>query len=234
MKSLYLGSYFGIPVKVHSSFLLILVMIAYIAFTEEMTGKEALLFSSLIFLMFFSVLLHEYGHALMARRYNIKTVDIIMSPIGGLARMELPPLMPKKELMIALAGPMVNLFIAAMIYLIFRIMGLTGLSPDYEVVDLLDVMAHPIGYLELLAGINVVLFGFNLIPAFPMDGGRILRALLSLRLTRLKATGIAVMIGQSFAVGFMIYGALNQLWSLLLIGPVIFMMARREYDIVRR
>lgn len=226
MRALNLGSYLGIPVKVHSSFGIILCFVGYMAYSEGMTLKETLVFSSLIFLMFVSVLLHEYGHALMARHYGIRTVDIILSPIGGLARMERLPSEPKKELMVAFAGPLVNLVIAVLIYLLLRFIGIRELNPD---TDMITMITHPIGYLALFALLNVVLFGFNLVPAFPMDGGRILRALLSLFLTRKLATRIAMVVGQALAIGFVIFGTLNQVWSLVLIGPVIFLMARREY-----
>lgn len=97
MRSWNLGTYLGIPVKVHGTFILILCFIAYMALSESMSIKETLLFISVLFLMFFSVLLHEYGHALMARHYGIKTVDIILSPIGGLARMERLPVEPRRN-----------------------------------------------------------------------------------------------------------------------------------------
>lgn len=229
MRSFYLGSYLGIPVKVHSSFGLILCFIGYMAYSEGLALKETLLFSSLTFLIFFSVLLHEYGHALMARRYGIRTVDIIMSPVGGLARMERLPEDPKKELMVAFAGPLVNLVIAGIIYLFLRSLGIRELNPDAE---MMTIIAHPIGYLALVAVMNLVLFAFNLVPAFPMDGGRILRALLSLMMSRKSATRIAVVIGQALAIGFVIFGAYNKIWSLVLIGPIIFLMARREYQMV--
>jgi len=168
----------------------------------------------------------------MARRYGIRTIDIILSPIGGLARMERLPSEPKKELMVAFAGPLVNLVIALLIYLLLRFIGIRELNPDPDVNDIMTMITHPIGYLALFALLNVVLFGFNLVPAFPMDGGRILRALLSLFFTRKLATRIAMIVGQALAIGFVIFGTLNEIWSLVLIGPVIFLMARREYAVV--
>lgn len=229
MKSLSLGSYFRIPVYIHWSFFMILFFIGYVVISEEMDLFHSSAFSLYIFLVFFCVVLHEYGHALMARRYGIGTQDIIITPIGGLARLQGMPAEPKGELMIAIAGPLVNLVIAILLLLIFYALGIGIISPD---VDDLSILVNPIGFLHLVMILNFILFAFNLIPAFPMDGGRILRALLSIKLGKQKATLIASIIGRALAIGFIIVAGINHMPGLLFIGFFIFIMAGKEYKAV--
>lgn len=229
MKSLSLGRYFRIPVFVHWSFLFILVFISYTSISEGMDLTQVAAFSLYIFLVFFCVVLHEYGHALMARRYGIETQDIIITPIGGLARLRGMPMEPKGELMIAIAGPLVNLAIAAVILLILYGLGVGIILPD---TDDLNILTNPIGFLHLVLILNLILFTFNLIPAFPMDGGRILRALLCFKFDRRKATLIVSIIGRIIAVAFVLFATYNKLPSLLFIGIFIFIMAGREYRAV--
>jgi Zn-dependent protease len=141
--------------------------------------------------VFGCVLLHELGHALMARRFGINTRDITLYPIGGVARLERMPRAPGAELLIALAGPAVNFVLAAgLLFLLFLGAGEVGF------------MSIPGVFLETLLSINLMLGLFNLIPAFPMDGGRVLRALLSGWLGRMQATVIAATVGKTLAVCF--------------------------------
>lgn len=225
MKALSLGRYFRIPVYVHWSFSLIIIFLSYVIISEGMGLKQASAFSLYILIVFFCVILHEYGHALMARRFGIDTQDIIITPIGGLARLRGMPMDPKGELMIAIAGPLVNLAIAILIFLLLYTMGIGIIMPDAE--DL-TILTNPIGFLHLVLMLNVILFVFNLIPAFPMDGGRILRALLSMKLGLRKATFIASIIGRALALGFIFLAANNKLPGLLFIGIFIFIMAGKE------
>lgn len=178
-----------------------------------------------VLLVFLCVVLHEYGHALTARKFGVKTEDIILSPIGGVARLRSMPEKPKHEFLIAIAGPMVNLVIATFLGIILF------LSTQHILPQISDfTFNNPLEFVRYIVWINLGLFLFNLIPAFPMDGGRILRSLLAVKLGKLKATKIASMVGRIFAIGFIIFGVFNQQLTLSLIGLYIFMMAGMEYD----
>jgi len=155
---------------------------------------------TLVTVIFACVVLHELGHALAARRFGVQTKDIILMPIGGVARLERMPKRPQEELVVALAGPAVNVAIAAVLLLItVPFIGISGLQ-------------NPTSLATNLVGktiaVNVAMIVFNMLPAFPMDGGRVLRALLSIRIGHLKATKIAAGVGQSMAVLFGLGGLL--------------------------
>lgn len=181
-----------------------------------------------IMTLFLCVVLHEYGHALAARRYGIVTRDIILSPIGGLARLEAIPREPRKELIIAIAGPIVNVCI-------FIIIAVSLLITKGTIFPLhFDFPTNSIEFLKLVLLLNAVLFLFNLIPAFPMDGGRILRALLAYKLEYKKATFIASRIGRIFSVLFVLYAVNSYSIVLGFIGVFIFIMAGNEYKAVLR
>jgi len=175
-----LGRIAGIDVFVHPTFLLILLLPG--------VWEIGLLTMAAVF---GCVLLHEFGHALMARRYGIGTRDITLYPIGGVARLERMPRAPGAELLIALAGPAVNFAIVAALVML----GVLGLMGG-------ELSAAPGDFLGTLLGINLFLGLFNLIPAFPMDGGRVLRALLSGLTGRATATIIAATIGRILAIVF--------------------------------
>jgi Zn-dependent protease/CBS domain-containing protein len=202
----------GIDVRVHATFLLLLGAIAYLYGVHGTPGAAvwAVLFWLALFLC---VLLHEFGHALAARAYGIKTVDITLLPIGGIARMERMPEKPIQELIVAVAGPLVNLVISIGLALTLLLFASGDLQPRV----LLDPL-RPNLLVNLLI-LNIAMMLFNLIPAFPMDGGRILRALLATRLEYARATQIAATIGQGLALAFGIIGAFqwNFLWVLLAI-----------------
>jgi Zn-dependent protease/predicted transcriptional regulator len=221
----HIGTFFGIPVKIHWSFGLLLLFITYTVLSTEMKSWQAFAYGGLVLTIFFCVILHEYGHALTGKKFGVITQDIIVSPIGGLARMQSMPEKPMHEFYITIAGPLVNLVIGIVIGLIFYLS--TGrFSMDLNTYDL----ENPIEYIRLLAPINFTLFLFNLIPAFPMDGGRILRSLLATKIGKVKATKFASFIGKVLAVCFVIYGVFDQQLILALIGLFIFMMAGQEYD----
>ncbi len=185
-------------------------------------------FITYVLLLFVCVVFHEYGHALTARKYGVVTRDIILSPIGGVARLESMPEKPKQEFFIAIAGPLVNVVIAGILGLILFFT--TGrVLPDVNEFRFDD----PIEFVRYIAWMNLALFMFNLIPAFPMDGGRILRSLLAAKLGKVRATKIAMRIGRVLAIGFIIFGIFNQQLVLALIGLFIFMMAGQEYDQTR-
>lgn len=192
--SLKLGRILGIDVYLHVTFLLLLGVIASahaVAGGSLAAGLNSVTFLGAIFLC---VLLHEFGHALAARRYSIHTRDITLLPIGGVANLERMPSKPAHELWVALAGPLVNVVIAGLlaVWLLF--------SGSWTPLGSLSTTSGP--FAERLLAVNVFLVLFNLLPAFPMDGGRVLRAVLAMRLNHARATRIAARIGQGMAVVF--------------------------------
>jgi len=221
----------GIPVKIHVSILLTFAMIAYVVFVEKLRLSEAVGFSAYVICLFACVLMHEYGHALMARRYGIGTQDIILTPIGGIARLRGLPTKPGQEIMVAIAGPLVNLVILLLIVLVFQVLGIGILQPDQVEYE---IFTYGIGFMHMIFVMNLVLFAFNLIPAFPMDGGRILRALLAYKLSQERATFIALIVGRGFAIAFVVLGLYNKAWILALIGGFIFIAAGMEYGAIKR
>ena len=209
----------GIDVRIHATFLLLLVWFGFVYFAE---GGYAAMFAGLSFiiLLFVCVILHEFGHALAARTYGINTPDITLLPIGGIARLERMPDKPWQELVVALAGPAVNVVIAFGLYIVIgRFFGLGDLE------ELADGRGN---LLTQLLAINVILVVFNLLPAFPMDGGRVLRALLAMRLSHGRATRIAAAVGQVVAVLFGLLGLFGGNPFLLFIAVFVFFGARAE------
>lgn len=193
--------------------------------TSDLKSWQACAYGGLILTMFFCVVLHEFGHALTAKRFGIQTKDIILSPIGGVARLHKMPDQPLHEFYITIAGPLVNLVIGSLVGIImYYVTGHFSLSVDTYNFN------EPLEFVRFIAPINLTLFMFNLIPAFPMDGGRILRSLLALKIGKIKATKLASLVGKTLAVGFIVFGIFNQQVILSLIGLFIFMMAGKEYD----
>jgi Zn-dependent protease len=191
-----LGTFAGIGVFLHATFPL---LFAWILITRMARGHgfaDAVQGVLFVLLIFVCVVLHEYGHALTARRYGIRTRDIVLLPIGGVARLERMPDDPRQELLVALAGPAVNVVIAAMLFGALSFFG--ALVP----LEALTESSGPM--LQRLAIVNVFLVVFNMIPAFPMDGGRVLRALMAMRMDYVRATNLAATIGQglAFVLGF--------------------------------
>lgn len=187
-----LGRFFGIELSVHSTFFLLLIWIAWEHYKAQGSVGAAVAGVAFVLLIFGCVVLHEYGHALTARRFGISTRDIILLPIGGVARLERMPEKPAQELLVAIAGPAVNVVIVVLCATwIF-------LTRPFEPFNALSMTDGPL--LERLLFVNVVLVVFNMIPAFPMDGGRVLRALLAMRIDYVRATQVAATIGQGFAL----------------------------------
>lgn len=227
----YLMTVAGIPVYLHFTFVLMLLFIAGVEFSG---GRE--IFGGLLFVLcaFASVALHELGHALMARRFGIKTEDIVLYPIGGVARLRSMG-EGLQEFWISLAGPAVNILIAA---LIAAGLLLTGRWVPLTVVVQSMVQAEAGGdqaavqgsyFLQHLMMLNIFLVIFNLIPAFPMDGGRVLRSILAQKLPKARATGVAAKIGQALAVLFMVWGIFGGGIFLLIIGVFVFLAAGQEF-----
>ena len=217
-----IGRVAGIEVRVHATFVLLLVWAAIIYYREFGTAAGA--FQGVLFTLalFASVVLHEFGHALMARRYGVSTKDITLLPIGGVARLESIPDKPKQELAVAIAGPAVTLAIALALYLVFLVTGTAVPSPTAILGQ-----GTASAWLARLMWVNVSLLVFNLLPAFPMDGGRVLRAALSLRMPALRATAIAAGIARAFALLFGLVGLLYNPF-LVLIALFVWMGAAGE------
>ena len=225
--SLYIGKFADIKVYIHWTFWLILVWIFFVYYNINQSPQEG--FEGVLFILalFACVVLHEFGHALTAKRYNIKTRNITLYPIGGVASLESMPEQPKREFLVAIAGPLVNVVIAAILWVYLES---TGQMPDFSALDNaepeeIDGMSLPFSFNLLMA--NVILVAFNLIPAFPMDGGRMLRALLAFKLDRAKATRIAANIGQLLAISFVVFGIFYNFW-LVIIGFFIYIGAGSE------
>lgn len=207
----------GTDVKVHVTFVLFLGWWALMGYQEG--GPSGALAGALSLLAFFAcILLHEFGHILMARRFGVRTPDVILLPIGGVARLERIPDVPRQELLIALAGPAVTLGIILALYGVLRLTG-------HAIVGQLEPDAPFLG--QLLA-VNVYLLLFNLIPAFPMDGGRVLRALLASRMGTVRGTRAAATLGQMLAVAGGLYGITKPAPLLVLIAFFVFLGASAE------
>ena len=223
--SLKLARVRGILIQVHWTFL---ILVTYVAMAYASGGASAAGVAkgvALLMAMFGCVVLHELGHALTAQRFGIHTKDITLLPIGGIARLGRPPDDPTEEFFIAVAGPAVNVVIAGVLWAMLA--ATDSLQPIRSLLDL----GGP--FFVQLMWINVVLVLFNLLPAFPMDGGRILRSLLAFRLDYGRATAIAATMGQAMAIlfGFLALSPLNPF--LLFIAIFVFMGARAEAQQVR-
>lgn len=217
--SITLGRFVGTAVRIHITFLLLLIWI-WFAFYQQGGTEAAWQGVAFISLLFLCVLLHEFGHVLAAKRYGVNTKDVTLWPFGGIASLERMPDKPSEELVVAVAGPAVNVVIAAILVFIF------GAKLDME--NLARIHDPTVSMAAKLATANVFLVVFNLIPAFPMDGGRVLRALLAIRLGHSRATQLAASIGQGFAVAFGILGILSGNVILIVIAVFVFLAASGE------
>ena len=199
----------GIQLRIHVTFVL---LIAWLAFGSYAQGGSPAAAEGVIFvlLLFLCVVLHEFGHALAAKAFGINTPDITLLPIGGVARLERMPEEPKQELLIAVAGPAVNVVIALGLF----VAGGSFINPFVN-----PAAPERVGLVSQLLIINVLLVAFNLLPAFPMDGGRVLRALLATRMSYARATQIAATVGQGFAF---VFGFIGLIWNPFLIFIALF------------
>lgn len=223
-RNLKLGKIGGIGVYVHWTFWL-LVLFYLITSTLRDGLAAGLLAVVFIFGIFACVLLHEFGHAAAAAYYGIKTADITLLPFGGMARLTRLPELPMQELVIALAGPAVNVFLA----LILSIGVLLGISVPISAPAFQGGMA----FLEQLLIVNVILCVFNLLPAFPMDGGRVLRSLLAMRTGQLRATEIAASVGRWMALAFTIYAFASGSFQILLVAGFVYVAGTAELMQIR-
>jgi Zn-dependent protease len=217
--SINLFKVFGIQLAVHASFVLLLAYYGYEGWVES--GVPGLLWSvGLIVLFFVCVILHELGHSLTARRYGVRTARILLLPIGGMAELEQIPRKPSAELLITVAGPAVNFVLAALL-LPFAWQGIFSAE---EV-----ALYSPAGLVIQLCIANLIMGTFNLVPVFPMDGGRILRALLAIQLPYVRATYWAVMVGRVLAVLLAGWALYRENYLLAVLFMFIFFAGATEY-----
>jgi Zn-dependent protease/CBS domain-containing protein len=205
-----LGRLFGIDVFVHATFVVLLVWVALASYLHEPTGRAVLASVLFMLALFGTVVLHELGHALAARRFGIRTRDIMLLPIGGVARLDRMPEKPSQELLVALAGPAVNVGIASVLFMVLSVLGQDIWQAEPSLVGAGSFFSR-------LLAVNVSLAIFNLVPAFPMDGGRALRAVLAFGGDYVRATRIAARLGQGIAVAFGFLG--------LLVNPMLAFIA---------
>lgn len=218
----------GIDVKVHLTFVLILIWAAFRWSSSTGQGWEGALFGVVATLLLFtSVLLHEFGHSLQALKFGVPVKDITLLPIGGVAQIEEMPEKPNEELRIALAGPAVNFAIAAILIAVGFLLQASAVVTLPELSASLGSASWS-GMLSYLTMANLLLGLFNLIPAYPMDGGRVLRALLALKLDYNRATSIAVSVGQGLALLVGLYGFMSGSYTLILIAVFVWMGAGQE------
>jgi Zn-dependent protease len=220
--SLKFGSVAGTAIRIHVTLLLFL---AWIFGVSYVAGGPQAAWNDLLFMvvLFLCVLLHEFGHIFTARAFGVRTPDVILLPIGGVSRLERIPEKPSEEFLIAIAGPLVNVAIAALL------VGGGGANLQLDKLAGLDMSGGSM--VDQLAAANLFLAVFNLIPAFPMDGGRVLRALLAARLGYVHATEVAAMIGQwaAFVLGLLgLFG--NPL--LIFIAIFVYLAASAEAHVV--
>jgi Zn-dependent protease/CBS domain-containing protein len=213
---------FGVPVRLHFTFVLLLIFLLFIGVGDQQSGASTALY---VLGLFASVLLHELGHAIMARHYGIATIEIVMFPIGGVSRPERAP-KAREELWIALAGPLVNLAIGAGLWF--------GVAARQGFVSLDDLRQPTDANLAARIAIgNLILCAFNLLPALPMDGGRILRSLLAHGRSMEEATRVAALTGRALAVLMGLAGLLFSNFMLVFVALFVYLGAAQEGAVAR-
>jgi len=253
--SLKIARFFGIDVRVHWTFLL---LIAYVVFIYVQQGASLAGVAEgigLVLAIFACIVMHEYGHALTAKRYGVKTEDIVLLPIGGMARLQRMPEKPMEELLVAIAGPVVNVVIALILTpILFYMNAFEQVGEVFSEVEEVAKIAQEKGREELteeqkatlqvgpweipflfnLWFVNIFLVAFNAIPAFPMDGGRVLRAFLNFFTDYTSATRVAAGIGQAVAIVFGIIGLFSLNFILILIAAFVFLGAAAEASMAQQ
>jgi Zn-dependent protease len=224
-----LGRILGIPTRIHASFALVLLWIGFSTWSAAHSGAAVVFSLGFVLAIFACVLLHEFGHALVARHFGIETRRITLLPIGGVAELERAPKDPRAELWIAAAGPAVNFALAGVLASIGLAIGYVGGVGDGSFAGggLASVVLSGLVWANLMLGL------FNLLPAFPMDGGRVFRALASKRVGQLRATQLAAKLGRYLAVGFGIWGLFGSNPILVLVAVFVWIAAGRELAGVR-
>jgi Zn-dependent protease/CBS domain-containing protein len=228
--SFKIGRFSGIDVRVHWTFLLLLAFFAFVGYQSSGNLTGAITPIAVIVALFICVVLHEFGHSLVAQRLGFEVQSITLLPIGGVSNLESLPEKPSDEVKITLAGPLVNVVLAPIFFGVGLLLGAEPSMPT----DLFTGIGSIGQFFFYLGYLNVVLAVFNLIPAFPLDGGRVLRGALASRLGALRATEIASRVGQLFALAFFLIGLFGGNFILALIAVFIFFGANGEAQMVRQ
>jgi Zn-dependent protease len=221
-----IGTFFGIDVRVHLTFLLLWAWLGWGAYADTGSMVSAMLAMGFVAALFLFVTMHEYGHALTAARFGIRTRQITLYPIGGVAMLESMPRSPREQLLVALAGPAVNFVLAALIAGLMVALGVDPFSPELG--------SGSRGLLGALLWANLVMGTFNLLPALPMDGGRVLRALLELRMGPLRSTQVAGRVAGWLALVMGLFALYSDHMMLLAIAAMVWMMSRMEVAMAQR
>lgn len=224
--SLKLGKPFGIKISIHWTFLLLIAWIVIIDVRQGLNMQQILMSIFFILTLFLCVTLHELGHAITAKRYGSDVRSITLLPIGGMANIKDMPQKPGQELIVSAAGLVVNVIIAGIIWVFLSL----GNNLNLQQMNFHAITSQ--NFFVMLMFVNLFVVVFNLIPAFPMDGGRILRAALSFKLDKVTATKYAKNAGQVFAVAFIIAGMFFNPF-LVIIGLFVFLGARAEYEMIK-
>lgn len=215
---------FGVDVYIDSSMLFLVV----IMIMRSGGDPQRMVYNVLLLVpIFFIILLHEFGHVLTARAFGVETHDVILGPLGGVARLAGSAREHWQNLLISLGGPFVNVWIMVLFFIYYTFAGLTGSE-----FLMYDVPSYGGGFLYQVQFINLALLIFNMIPAFPLDGGQALRSTLAMFMDYRKATNVAVILGKFFAVLFIAYGIFSNGFILMIIGGFIFLAATREGEAV--
>jgi Zn-dependent protease/CBS domain-containing protein len=228
--SFTIGKFSGIEVRVHWTFFLLLAFFAFIGYQASGSLAGALTAIAVIVALFICVVLHEFGHSLVAQRLGLEIHSITLLPIGGVSNLESLPEKPSDELKITIAGPLVNVVLAPIFFGVGLLLGAAPRVPA----DLFTGIGSVGQFFFYLGYLNVVLAVFNLIPAFPLDGGRVLRALLATRLGAVRATDVSSIVGQLFAAAFFLIGLLGGNILLALVAVFIYFGATGEAQMVRQ
>src|ERR687897_967315 len=228
--SFKIGRFSGIDVKVHWTFFLLLAFFAFSGYQASGSLLGALTATLTIVALFICVLLHEFGHSLVAQRLGLEIHSITLLPLGGVSNLESLPEKPSDEVRITLAGPLVNVVLAPIFFGVGLLFGAVPRMPT----DLFMSIGSVGQFFVYLGYLNVVLAVFNLIPAFPLDGGRVLRALLATRLGAVRATDVSSIVGQLFAAALFLIGLLGGNFLLALVAVFIYFGASGEAQMVRQ
>lgn len=213
---------FGVPVRFHFTFVILVIFLTVFGVTSGETAAASALY---VIALFTCVLLHELGHVFVSKRYGIRTIEIVMYPIGGVARLERNP-HPREELWIALAGPAVNVFIAGALF--------SWLYSSGRMLPTDQLMAPSLSnLLQRIAAGNLFLAAFNMIPAFPMDGGRVLRALIARFKGPEQATRIAARAGRALAIAMGLFGLVSGQFMLIFVALFVYLGASQEAAVVQ-
>ena len=229
-RSLVLGKIFGVPIKLHWSYYFVLIYAALELIADPSRGLGLLI---ILTVLSFSVIAHELSHSLVARKFRINTFDILLTPIGGIARLSNLPATPRQEILVAAAGPAMTFLISLITFPFLNTMLYQYSDPETFLTALFQFTSFEV-ILAFTSFLNLFLGFFNLIPAFPMDGGRIFRASLQTKFGIVRATEIAASIGKFLALAGGVYGIMVSSFNFIFIAIFIYITSSIELSMIRR